>query len=239
MRPQPPSPPSPRRNEWRSGAARSSRSRLVLPGPPGPPGAAWSTLPGLVPTLRLTIPRGSTRVVIGSPGPSSTNGTTVVSTAIRGRSLRGGSVLGVTADRSRGVGARTRAAASEARRSLESATLAPRSLERFPPERMPSSATFRSLAHLKGHGGPGPPAVGALLTNDSWGRPTSRRSLKSSELPPSGSHWPRPPRTAGSHWPPAQGAGLGGEAHQPWRPRRRGLAARAAATGKAKGREFK
>lgn len=39
-----------------------------------------------MPTLRLTIPRGSTRVVIGSPGPSSTNGTTVVSTAIRGRS---------------------------------------------------------------------------------------------------------------------------------------------------------
>lgn len=138
----------------------AERGRSVLPEPPGPPGAAQSS------RSRLVHPPGACAYSafnhspgfhkschIGSPGPSSTNGTTVVSTAIRGRSLRGGSVLGVTADRSRGVGARTRAAASEARRSLESATLAPRSLERFPPERMPSSATCRSLAHLKGHGG--------------------------------------------------------------------------------------
>lgn len=225
MRPQPPSPPSPRTNEWRSGAARSSRSRLVHP-----PGACAYSAFNHSPGFHKSCHR-EPRPVVNKwhhCGLHSNKGALA-----KGRECPRGHRGPLPGGRGEDAGRCVRGA--------------PQPGERHAGPTLPRALPSREnalLGDLPISGSPegtwwAPPAVGALLTNDSWGRPTSRRSLKSSELPPSGSHWPRPPRTAGSHWPPAQGAGLGGEAHQPWRPRRRGLAARAAATGKAKGREFK
>lgn len=226
MRPQPPSPPSPRRNEWRSGAARSSRSRLVHP-----PGACAYSAFNHSPGFHKSCHR-EPRPVVNKwhhCGLHSNKGALA-----KGRECPPGHRGPLPGGRGEDAGRCVRGA--------------PQPGERHAGPTLPRALPSREnalLGDLPISGSPegtwwsGTSGRWRTLDERFLGPPHLPPLLKEQRAPALRLPLATPPRTAGSHWPPAQGAGLGGEAHQPWRPRRRGLAARAAATGKAKGREFK
>lgn len=97
------------------------------------------------------------RVAIGNPGPPSRDGTSAVSTAIRGRSVRGGGVLRVPADRSRRGRGRGRCGAKARRPRCASApgtSCRPHApLSASLGEHALPRGLDHLLAHLQGHSG--------------------------------------------------------------------------------------